>query len=1024
MSNPLASELKKPGKSFRGAPFWAWNAKLEPEELREQIRIMKKMGLGGFFMHSRVGLNTEYLGRDWFDAVNACIDEAGKQGMDAWLYDEDRWPSGAAGGKVTKNFPEFRARFLGMRDCGAAVEAKPEEGKVPPETTDLAWFAVVKQADGGISSYRRVANPNAAHDENEALVCFYEEVCATSPWYNGGTYLDTLNVEAVRKFVEITHEKYLREVGSAFGKRIPGIFTDEPNFTSPTAWTGCLPKTFKTMHGYEVLDHLPELFFKVGDETFSKVRLHFKDTLTHLFVNAFGKTIGDWCGKHGLEFTGHVLSEDSLNDQTCAVGAAMRFYEHMQAPGIDLLTEHWQIFGTAKQCSSMARQFGRRRRLSETYGCTGWDFPLEGHKALGDWQMALGINLRCQHLAWYSMAATAKRDYPASISRQSPWHGVYAATEDYFSRIGTVLSEGKEVRDLLVVHPIESAWAVRLTNHEPAMEALQKDFAGLRALLLGANIDFDYGDEEVMSRHCRIDGSKLFVGLAAYTAVVVPELLTVRSSTLKILSAFVAAGGKVFYLGQPPVRVNGEKSEAAATAYGSFTPCAMTDVCTAVSPNARRVSIAESGRETEATLHLMSESGAMLSVFVCNTSAKMPDEKDEMAFGFVRDRVIEYPDAVLKIVSPERGAVYEVDTTSGVMRETDYSHADGEYSIPCALRRLESRLFVVTREKLEGVQPAKKRQASFPHSEELPAKQLEYTLSEPNVVVLDHARCVVDGVAAAEEQFILDIDKALRKSLGAAARGGHMMQPWVTGERKPERLLDISLTYRFNCEEIPRGMVALAMERPDLYAISLNGKPVRPSLDGFWMDPAIKRVVIPSGALQLGENELVLTGRYHQYLPGLEAIFLLGDFGVKRESVITALPAALDCGDWCPQGLENFSGNVVYTIRFGGKPDTDKRVVLRIPEWRGAALGISVNGGPEAFLPWPPYELDVTDSLSSSANFARVTVYGHRRNACGPFYIKGVKWPNWTGPGEMDRHDMRERELVPCGLLKPVELAF
>ena len=1024
MSKKAISALKHPDKTFRGAPFWAWNAKLDPDELREQIRMMKKMGLGGFFMHSRVGLNTEYLGRDWFDAVNACIDEAGKQGMDAWLYDEDRWPSGAAGGKVTKNFPEFRARFLGMKDCGAAVEAKPEEGKVPPETTDIAWFAVVKQEDGGIASYRRVAGPNAAHDDNETIFCFYEEVFATSPWYNGGTYLDTLNVEAVRKFVEITHEKYLREVGSAFGRRIPGIFTDEPNFSSPMAWTGCLPKTFKAMHGYEVLDHLPALFFRVGGEAFSKVRLHFKDTLTHLFVNAFGKTIGDWCGKHGLDFTGHVLSEDNLNDQTRVVGSAMRFYEFMQAPGIDLLTEHWQVFGTAKQCSSMARQFGRRRRLSETYGCTGWDFPLEGHKALGDWQMALGINLRCQHLAWYSMAAEAKRDYPASISRQSPWHGVYAATEDYFSRIGSVLSEGKEVRDLLVVHPIESAWAIRLTNNEPALDMLQKDFAGLRALLLGSNIDFDYGDEEVMSRHCRIDGDKLYVSLAAYTTVVVPELLTVRSSTLKILSAFVAAGGKVFYLGQPPAYVNGEKSDAAATAYGAFIPCSMTEVCAAVSPSARRVSITENGQETEATLHLMSESDEMLSIFVCNTSAKMPDSKDEMAFAFVRDRVIEYPHAQLKIASPERGTVYEVDTMNGVVREAAASYADGEYTIACALGRLESRVVVITRANPAGVQPAKICQTTFSQSVELPGKQLEYTHSESNVVVLDHALCTVDGVAATEEQFILDIDKALRKSLGVAARGGHMMQPWVTGERKPERLLEISLTYHFSCEEIPRGMVALAMERPDLYTISLNGKPVRLSLDGFWMDPAIKRVVLPIGALKLGENELVLNGRYHQYLPGLEALFLLGDFGVKRESVITSLPAALDVGDWCAQGLENYSGNLIYTIRFGSKPDTDKRVVLRIPEWRGAALGVSVNGGQETFLPWPPYELDVTDALSPSANFARITVYGHRRNACGPFYIKGVKWPNWTGPGEMDRHDMRERELVPCGLLKPVELAY
>ncbi len=113
--------------------------------------------------------------------------------------------------------------------------------------------------------------------------------------------------------------------------------------------------------------------------------------------------------------------EDTLSQQTAVVGSAMRFYEHMQLPGMDLLTERWRAYTTAKQVSSAGRQFGLRTRLTETYGCTGWDFPFAGHKALGDWQAALGINLRCQHLAWYTMEAEAKRDYPAAISWQSPW---------------------------------------------------------------------------------------------------------------------------------------------------------------------------------------------------------------------------------------------------------------------------------------------------------------------------------------------------------------------------------------------------------------------------------------------------------------------------------------------------------------------------------------------------------------------------------------------------------------------------
>ena len=96
---------------YQSIPFWSWNDQLEPEELRRQIREMKKAGIGGFFMHARGGLLTEYMGEDWFKAVDACIDEAKKQGMDAWAYDENGWPSGFAGMKLLEDSANF-AHYL------------------------------------------------------------------------------------------------------------------------------------------------------------------------------------------------------------------------------------------------------------------------------------------------------------------------------------------------------------------------------------------------------------------------------------------------------------------------------------------------------------------------------------------------------------------------------------------------------------------------------------------------------------------------------------------------------------------------------------------------------------------------------------------------------------------------------------------------------------------------------------------------------------------------------------------------
>ena len=107
----LKEHLKQDLTAYQSIPFWSWNDLLEPEELRRQIREMKKAGIGGFFMHARGGLMTEYLGDDWFTATQACIDEAEKQGMHAWCYDENGWPSGFAGGELLKN-PENLVHFL------------------------------------------------------------------------------------------------------------------------------------------------------------------------------------------------------------------------------------------------------------------------------------------------------------------------------------------------------------------------------------------------------------------------------------------------------------------------------------------------------------------------------------------------------------------------------------------------------------------------------------------------------------------------------------------------------------------------------------------------------------------------------------------------------------------------------------------------------------------------------------------------------------------------------------------------
>ena len=1013
----MMRNFQSPGSHFRGVPFWAWNAELDEEELVRQIGIFKKMGFGGFFMHARVGLNTAYLSRKWFDCIKRSVAEAKKLGMEANLYDEDRWPSGAAGSLVTRD-DRYKMHF-----CIAEFFDRTEDAEAAEKNGQtLAWFDVKVSGQGTerkVRSPQRLDSPKSFKPaKGHKLLRFADVLSPKFSWFNGETYLDTMNPEAVQKFIEVTHEAYYREIGSEFGKTVPAIFTDEPNFTHcahlyyQIQWTPALPEKYREKYGRDACDELPEIFFP-SVRKISAARMRFYDLSAELFVQAFSRGIGEWCGRHNIAMTGHVLLEDNLL-QTLEVGSAMRFYEYMQMPGIDLLTEHWGIFNTVKQCTSMAHQFGHKWRLSETYGCTGWDFPFMGHKALGDWQYALGINFRCQHLAWYSAEAEAKRDYPASISYQSSWYGKYPVVEDYFGRLGAVLSEGEEVRDLLVIHPIESAWMeIDPCDLAKTLKAANHRFASLTNRLLEQKLDFDFGEEEVISRHGRTEGCLFRINRAGYKAVLIPELRTIRATTLELLRQFAENGGTVLYLGSAPVYLDGELSSLPAEIFAKFRKTVFADAVKFLAPLVRRVSVClPDGKQAAPVLTRLADTGAAFTVFLCNYGVRFSDNIFENCL--VRDRKLRFPRATIDLNIPERGNVYELNPADGSIYEVPAVYADGHYRFTTSFEPLASRLYLVTPERPEGVQPRPERTQPS-RSRKLPSDGWSYTLNEPNVLVLDHADWQVKNGESGKDEFILTLDDNLRKLLGKEPRGGAMVQPWLRKQTAPEKVLDLELTYHINVEELPETDCLLAVERPEFYTFELNGKPLEIKIERWWCDRALQCLKIPSERLHQGDNRLILRGKYHENLPGLESMFLLGDFGVRNDTLVQQ-PDTLAVGDWTQQGFPYYAADITYSREI---EVPENGAELEFPEWRGVLIGVRINGNKEQLLPWPPFRL----KLSAGKIRLEITVYGSRRNAMGPFYCE-TPWPTWTGPDQFKDRTSKTRQLVPCGLLKPPVLRF
>ena len=111
----LRSKFVDPPSDYRSAPLWDWNDKITEEGIDFQLKKFKDGGLGGVFIHPRPGLLTEYLSEDWNHMFDHTVRKAKELGMKVWIYDEDSYPSGFAGGHVPAEMPESYNHGTGLK---------------------------------------------------------------------------------------------------------------------------------------------------------------------------------------------------------------------------------------------------------------------------------------------------------------------------------------------------------------------------------------------------------------------------------------------------------------------------------------------------------------------------------------------------------------------------------------------------------------------------------------------------------------------------------------------------------------------------------------------------------------------------------------------------------------------------------------------------------------------------------------------------------------------------------------------
>ncbi|MFA5293281.1 MAG: glycosyl hydrolase [Phycisphaerae bacterium] len=1023
----LAMMFFSPSSRFKGKPFWAWNGLLEDDELRRQIKIFHQMGFGGFFMHSRVGLATTYLSDEWFGRIRTCIDEAAKNNMEAWLYDEDRWPSGAAGGFVTTDH-KYRMRKLVVN----VVE--PENFTWPVDDTANYIFAAVFHNEK-IKWYKKQFSDKSLKSlpANAKIIHFRLQIMPDMLWFNGQAYLDTLNSDAVKKFIEITHEAYKRQVGEHFGKTIPGIFSDEPDAgisfrkwyektdeKNSFPWTDNLPQKFIEIYNYDITDFLPEIVFDCVAELFSRPRYHYHQCKTQMFVEAFSKQIGQWCKKNNLSFTGHVLCEDPPSQSLSVSAPAMQFYQYMQSPGIDILTQYDTSYATVKQCASVARQTGRKWVLSELYGCTGWETTFETYKYLGNWQAVLGITFRCHHLAFYSMAGENKRDYPASIHFHSPWHKHFSLLEDYYSRLNVLLTAGSPVCDLLVIHPFESYYLTynQLWETNPQIKKMDADYKQLVQWLLGNQLDFDFADEQLLIDLQAIvssdsGGAFLQIRKMKYRTVIVPCLITIRASTLNLLESFAKAGGQVVFLEESPKLLDAEPSgKPSKFAYDKVISFNQKDVIDAVADRVGIVSVRTNENENcPNVFYQLRQLNNGWALFLVNVSREKNYEKLKICLKNPAKNIEQ-----LQLWDAFTGLRYELD--SEITKNLVKCNVD----IPA----VDSALIVAV-DKSEKI-PLWQNRIKLYHEINLKITDWQFSLDDHNVIVLDRADCatVIDEKEEiiASQQEILRIDDMLRERFHIDKRRDDMVQPWVIAREPIGHQVETVLTYSFTVDVLPCDPVHLAVEQPQRWQIELNNKIIEfKTPTSWWVDPAIKMLPISLNNIKKGTNILKFKGKFDRHA-NLEIVYLLGGFGVsvnKTSVSMCKLPDKLKLGSWLNQGLPFYSGNIIYSGNFKLQHQNNCRYFIKFPAFFASLLEVKINNNKSIFVISTNCQKEVTEFLCNGDNHIEITLYGSRRNAFGPLHLSEDK-PVWIGPQQFlynAENWQDEYKLIDYGLFMP-----
>ena len=561
-------EFAAPSMSWRPIPLWFWNnTQISASPLVQQLAGMVETdGYGGCaILPFGGGFRPEYLSEDYFALYGRAVSKARSLGAHMSIYDEYGFPSGSMGaingsGVTTfmNNHPEHTVKRLDKTEyrvsSGATFDRQLAlQGKL---MSVVAW--------------------NSSRKEIVPLRDFYDEATGRLTWTapkqsgwhimvcqcvkDGDPNVDYLSQEAVKLFVQDTHEAYYRHFADDFGKTIVSTFFDEPTMyrAQGRMWTNDFNEQFEARYGFSPEALYPALWYDIGSKTAWARNLLFGLHST-LYSEGFMKTISDWATEHGILATGHQDQEEIVNP-TGVAGDLMLVGKHLSMPGIDKIGGGRPTEDFYKVVSSSANNWDKTYVMSETYGAMG-NISVEALYQIAIEQYTKGINHLIPHAVWYNDGDVT---FLPELSWRNPLYSAELPRFNAFlSRLNYVLArEGRHVADVAVLYPIQTQYAGHYFDgpkgyYEGGVSVEGTDYPQISHYLTDdLGIDFTYLHPEVLDDRCTAANGLLNMNNAMnhehFSVVVLPGVKAISLSNLKKIEAAWEQGVKVVFTTQCP----------------------------------------------------------------------------------------------------------------------------------------------------------------------------------------------------------------------------------------------------------------------------------------------------------------------------------------------------------------------------------------------------------------------------------------------------------------------------------------